>query len=54
LAAYYPRKMATFQDLQKLYPEYEMVNEPEEDRLEAIKMYVLLIEELDEANNQIV
>lgn len=41
LAAYYPRKMATFKDLQKVYgPEFETYDEVEEDRLEKIKMYV--------------
>lgn len=41
LAAYYPRKVATLKDLQRAYPEYEVINEEEEDRLEAIKMYDL-------------
>ncbi len=36
--------MATIKDLQKAYPEYEVDNEEEEDRLEAIKMYTLSVE----------
>jgi small subunit ribosomal protein S33 len=36
LAAYYPRKTATFQDLKKLYQGYDMYDEAEEDRLEHI------------------
>ncbi|TVY21418.1 Mitochondrial 37S ribosomal protein S27 [Lachnellula arida] len=39
LAAYYPRKMATFKDLQKAYGnQYENFDEEQEDRLEKIKM----------------
>ncbi|KUJ09117.1 uncharacterized protein LY89DRAFT_676482 [Mollisia scopiformis] len=39
LASYYPRKVATIQDLQKLYPEFdEFIDEAEEDRLEGIKI----------------
>ncbi|RDL38215.1 Uncharacterized protein BP5553_02555 [Venustampulla echinocandica] len=39
LASYYPRKMATFKDLQKVYgPEFETYDEAEEDRLEKIKI----------------
>ncbi|TVY40314.1 Mitochondrial 37S ribosomal protein [Lachnellula subtilissima] len=39
LAAYYPRKMATFKDLQKAYgDQYENFDEEQEDRLEKIKM----------------
>lgn len=38
LAAYYPRRVATFRDLQRLYPGYEMYNELEEDRLEHLQI----------------
>jgi hypothetical protein len=39
LASYYPRKMGTIQDLQRLYAEHlEIMDEGEEDRLEKIKM----------------
>ncbi|TVY84886.1 Mitochondrial 37S ribosomal protein S27 [Lachnellula suecica] len=39
LAAYYPRKMATFKDLKKAYgDDYETFDEGEEERLEKIKM----------------
>jgi hypothetical protein len=38
LAAYYPRKVATFRDLQKAYPEWEMYDEKEEDRLEHVQI----------------
>lgn len=39
LASYYPRKMATIQDLQRLYAEHlEIMDEDEEDRFEKIKM----------------
>ncbi len=40
LAAYYPRRVATIKDLQKLYPNYETYDEDEEDRLEHIQMFV--------------
>lgn len=47
LASYYPRKVATIQDLQKLYPEFEdFIDEDEEDRLEQIKMFVVLLVEI--------
>ena len=36
LAAYYPRRIATFQDLKKAYPVWEMYDEKEEDRLEHV------------------
>jgi hypothetical protein len=41
LAAYYPRKMATIQDLQKAYEPMglETIDEDEDDRFEHIKMY---------------
>jgi small subunit ribosomal protein S33 len=39
LAAYYPRKVATIQDLIKAYPELDIIDEEEEDRLESIRMY---------------
>ena len=33
--------MGTFQELQKAYgPDFEMINEEEEDRLEGLRMYV--------------
>lgn len=38
LAAYYPRRVATFKDLQKLYPGFETYNEFEEDRLEHLQI----------------
>ncbi|KAK4987491.1 hypothetical protein LTR66_006483 [Elasticomyces elasticus] len=38
LAAYYPRRVATIKDLQKLYPNYETYDEDEEDRLEHIQI----------------
>jgi hypothetical protein len=41
LAAYYPRKVSTVLDLMKAYPDLDMINEAEEDRLEKIRMCVL-------------
>ncbi|CZT21424.1 probable RSM27 Mitochondrial ribosomal protein, small subunit [Ramularia collo-cygni] len=38
LAAYYPRRVATFKDLRKLYPEFELYDNFEEDRLEHIQI----------------
>ncbi|RQM04747.1 hypothetical protein DH86_00004056 [Scytalidium sp. 3C] len=38
LAAYYPRKVATFKDLQRKFPDLDMYNEEEEERLEKIKL----------------
>lgn len=38
LASYYPRRVATFKDLQNNYPEWQMYNEKEEDRLEHIQV----------------
>jgi hypothetical protein len=35
--------MATFQDLQKAYPDWETFDEEQEDRIEKLKLYVLLI-----------
>ena len=40
LADYYPRRVVTFKDLKKAYPEFEFWNEEEEDRLEAVAKYV--------------
>lgn len=41
MASYYPRKVATIQDIAKMYPEFEdVIDEDEEDRLEGIKMFV--------------
>ena len=37
LAAYYPRRIVTIKDLQKAYPDCEIDNEKEEDRLEAVE-----------------
>ncbi|KAI4290715.1 MAG: hypothetical protein L6R35_000022 [Caloplaca aegaea] len=36
LAAYYPRRVATFKDLKNLYPDLETWDDDEEDRLEHI------------------
>ncbi|KAL2351823.1 mitochondrial ribosomal subunit S27-domain-containing protein [Cryomyces antarcticus] len=36
LAAYYPRKVVTIRDLQKLYPNFETWDEEQEDRVEHI------------------
>ncbi|TKA55276.1 hypothetical protein B0A49_10590 [Cryomyces minteri] len=41
LAAYYPRKVVTIRDLQKLYPNFETWDEEEEDRVEHILMWVV-------------
>lgn len=41
MAAYYPRKMATFKDLQNAFDDAEFYDEKEEYRLEQIKMYAL-------------
>jgi hypothetical protein len=38
LASYYPRRVATFKDLQRLYPGFETYNEHEEDRLEHLQI----------------
>ncbi|KAK5709132.1 hypothetical protein LTR17_020066 [Elasticomyces elasticus] len=38
LAAYYPRRVATFKDLKSLYPNLEMYDAVEEDRLEHIQI----------------
>ncbi|RFU33369.1 hypothetical protein B7463_g2940, partial [Scytalidium lignicola] len=38
LATYYPRKVATFQDLQRAFPDLDMYDEEEEERLEKIKL----------------
>lgn len=39
MAAYYPRKVITFKDLQKAYPDFETWDEDEEDRTEAVRVY---------------
>lgn len=39
IAAYYPRRVATFKDLQALYPDLETWDDDEEDRLEHIELY---------------
>ena len=38
LAAYYPRKVATFRDLQKAYPGFEGYDEQEADREEHVQI----------------
>ncbi|KAL8807014.1 MAG: hypothetical protein Q9182_000995 [Xanthomendoza sp. 2 TL-2023] len=38
IAAYYPRRVVTFRDLQNLYPDLETWDEDEEDRLEHISI----------------
>ncbi|GAB7357244.1 hypothetical protein MBLNU459_g8223t1 [Dothideomycetes sp. NU459] len=38
LAAYYPRRIATFKDLAKAYPEYETYDDDEEDRVENVQI----------------
>lgn len=38
LAAYYPRRVVTFKDLQKAYPDLETWDDDEEDRMEHIQM----------------
>ena len=35
---YYPRRVVTFKDLKKAYPEYETWDEDEEDRLEGLEL----------------
>lgn len=37
-SAYYPRRVVTFKDLQRVYPQWEMYDEAEEDRLEHVAM----------------
>ncbi|KAJ9628628.1 hypothetical protein H2203_002530 [Taxawa tesnikishii (nom. ined.)] len=37
-AAYYPRRVATFKDLQKAYPDYETYDDEEEDRVEHVQI----------------
>ncbi|KAI4119833.1 MAG: hypothetical protein LQ345_000300 [Seirophora villosa] len=39
IAAYYPRRVATFKDLKNLYPDLETWDDDEEDRLENIGLY---------------
>ena len=39
MAAYYPRRVATFKDLKKLYPDLDTWDDDEEDRLEHIELY---------------
>ncbi|KAF2718372.1 hypothetical protein K431DRAFT_306161 [Polychaeton citri CBS 116435] len=38
LSAYYPRRVATFKQLQQAYPNYETYDDFEEDRLESIQI----------------
>lgn len=35
-SAYYPRRVVTFKDLQRVYPQWEMYDEKEEDRTEHV------------------
>lgn len=37
-SAYYPRRVVTFKDLQRVYPQWEMYDEAEEDRTEHVAM----------------
>lgn len=39
MAAYYPRRVATFKDLRALYPDLDTWDEDEEDRLEHVALY---------------
>lgn len=39
VAAYYPRRVATFKDLRALYPDLDTWDEDEEDRLEHVALY---------------
>ena len=41
VAAYYPRKMGTLKELQQAYPDFEVIDEKEEDRFEKIRVYVV-------------
>ncbi|KAL9606414.1 MAG: hypothetical protein Q9179_000434 [Wetmoreana sp. 5 TL-2023] len=43
VAAYYPRRVATYKDLRALYPGLETWDEEEEDRLEYLASYVLAL-----------
>jgi small subunit ribosomal protein S33 len=36
MAAYYPRRVARFADLQKAYPGFETYDDFEEDRIESV------------------
>ncbi|GAM86766.1 hypothetical protein ANO11243_047860 [Dothideomycetidae sp. 11243] len=38
LAAYYPRRIATIKDVAKAYPDYEIIDEDEDDRLENVQI----------------
>ncbi|KAL1302550.1 hypothetical protein AAFC00_002932 [Neodothiora populina] len=38
LAAYYPRRVVTFKDLQKAYPKFETYDDFEEDRVEHVQI----------------
>lgn len=38
MAAYYPRRVATFKDLQKAYPGFETYDDFEEDRVEHVQI----------------
>lgn len=37
-AAYYPRRVATIRSLGSYYPDYEIVDMDEQDRLESVRM----------------
>jgi small subunit ribosomal protein S33 len=41
VAAYYPRRVKTLKDLKNAYPDLETWDDDEEDRLEALIVYVL-------------
>lgn len=40
VAAYYPRRLVTFKDLQNAYPDLETWDDDEEDRLEGLALQV--------------
>jgi hypothetical protein len=40
VAAYYPPRVGTVQDLRKLYPEYDVPDDAEDDWLEHLQMFV--------------
>lgn len=41
LASYYPRRIVTIKDLQREFPDFTIINEEEEDRLEHLAGYVI-------------
>ncbi|KZF20655.1 hypothetical protein L228DRAFT_269951 [Xylona heveae TC161] len=38
VAAYYPRRVVTFKDLQKSYPEFEIFDDVQDDRIEHLQI----------------